>query len=53
MTTERTACGFAEAPCARLSTQHEKIIHLRGTATRAGPVTRLPAARTAVISSCS
>jgi hypothetical protein len=44
---------FRVQALARLSAQYEEIIHLRAMATQAGSVTRLPAARTAVIGSCS
>jgi hypothetical protein len=44
---------FRVQALARLSAQHEEIVRLRAIATQAGSVTRLPAARTTVISSCS
>ncbi|MGO4759163.1 hypothetical protein AB4212_62895, partial [Streptomyces sp. 2MCAF27] len=37
----------------RLAAQHEEIVHLRGTTAAANRVTRLPAARTTTIGTCS
>ncbi|MET7685779.1 hypothetical protein [Streptomyces sp. NPDC005423] len=44
---------FRSQALARLAAQHEEILHLRRSATTAGRVTRLPAARTTTIGSCS
>ncbi|MGY3677048.1 hypothetical protein [Streptomyces sp. TE33382] len=44
---------FRTQALARLAAQHEEIVHLRATANGTASVTRLPAARTAVIGSCS
>lgn len=44
---------FRTQALARLAAQHEEIVHLRGTAAAANHVTRLPAARTTTIGTCS
>ncbi|MEU2754169.1 hypothetical protein [Streptomyces albidoflavus] len=44
---------FRAQALARLAAQHEEIVHLRGTAAAANHVTRLPAARTTTIGTCS
>lgn len=44
---------FRTQALARLAAQHEEIVHLRATADGTASVTRLPAARTAAIGSCS
>jgi hypothetical protein len=44
---------FRTQALARLVAQHEEITRLRGTATTASRVTRLPGARTTIIGSCS
>ncbi|MCX4792088.1 MULTISPECIES: hypothetical protein [unclassified Streptomyces] len=44
---------FRTQVLAWLAAQHEEIVHLRGTAAAANRATRLPAARTTTIGSCS
>ncbi|MGY3064561.1 DNA repair exonuclease SbcCD ATPase subunit [Streptomyces sp. TE3672] len=44
---------FRSQALARLTAQHEEIVHLRETAAGTGRVTRLPAARSATFGSCS